>query len=370
MLNMVSLHDGPPDLGCRQLGMERRRRSAQTASAIPGNQQRVAAMTASATVDVIIAVRNNAGTIERAVRSALAEPEVGRVIVIDDQSIDDTALVVQGLSSGQFAERIVLEQMPRNVGPAAARNRGVQLSDAAFVAILDGDDYFKPGRIRALLDRSDGADFVADDHLQVREGEPEDASSTTLLLGLEREIDLTFDTFVAGNISQSRQLRKEYGFLKPIIRRAFLDRYQLRYDEKLRLGEDFALYAKALAQGAIFRVIPSKTYIAIVRSGSISSNHTKLDLERLRDSDRELGQFASLTEKQRKLIRQHYESIDARVQWLNVIDAVKARDLKTFVSAFFIRRSTSSYLIGKLLEQLFVRFGRLLLVGGQTAKRR
>jgi succinoglycan biosynthesis protein ExoU len=313
-------------------------------------------------------VRNNAGTIERAVRSALAEPEVGRVIVIDDQSIDDTASVVRGLASGRFADQIRLEQMPSNVGPAAARNRGMELSEAAFIAILDGDDYFRPGRIRALLDRSDGADFVADDHLQVREGEREDASSTTSLLGIEREIVLDLETFVAGNISRSRQLRKEYGFLKPIIRRAFLDRRQLRYDEKLRLGEDFALYARALALGAVFRVVPSKTYVAIVRSGSISSNHTKLDLERLRDSDRELEQFAFLTDKQRRLIREHYASIDSRVQWLNVIDAVKARNVAAFVSAFLVRWSTSLYLLGQLLEQVSVRCKRLL-IGRDAAKR-
>ncbi|MGJ4998222.1 glycosyltransferase family 2 protein [Bradyrhizobium sp. HKCCYLS3077] len=315
----------------------------------------------SAIVDVIVAVRNNAGTIERAVRSALAEPEVGRVIVIDDQSTDGTASVVRGLSSGQFTGRILLEQMPSNVGPAAARNRGLELSEAAFVAILDGDDYFKPGRIRALLERSDGADFVADDHLQVREGEREDASSTTFLLGIEREIILDFETFVAGNISRSRQLRKEYGFLKPIIRRAFLDHRQLRYDEKLRLGEDFALYARALASGAVFRVVPSKTYVAIVRPGSISSNHTKFDLECLRDSDRELEKFASLTHKQRLLIQEHSASIDSRVQWLNLIDAVKARNIEAFVSAFLVRWSTSLYLLGLLLEQVFLRCKRLLI---------
>ena len=55
----------------------------------------------SACVDVIIAVWNNADTIERAIRSALSAPEVSRVIVVDDRSTDETASVVTALA-GEF----------------------------------------------------------------------------------------------------------------------------------------------------------------------------------------------------------------------------------------------------------------------------
>src|SRR6185312_17420702 len=83
----------------------------------------------AACVDVIIAVRNNAGTIARAVRSALSAPEVNRVIVVDDQSTDETVSVISALI-GEFGMRLHLERMERNVGPAAARNRALALSDA------------------------------------------------------------------------------------------------------------------------------------------------------------------------------------------------------------------------------------------------
>jgi succinoglycan biosynthesis protein ExoU len=313
-----------------------------------------------AVVDVIIAVWNSSGTIERAVRSALSEPDVNCIIVVDDRSTDDTSHIVSSLVD-EVGDRIRLERLDRNAGPAVARNRGMALSKAPWIAILDGDDYFRPGRVRALLDASQGADFVADDHIQIREGE--DVNSTPagpFLLGIEEPITLDLETFVAGNISQKGRLRKEFGFLKPIMRRSFLERHQLRYKEVLRLGEDFALYARALAVGAVFKVIPSRAYVSIVRSGSISGNHTKRDLELLRDSDIELQGLPTLTEREKELIQLHYESIDARVQWLNVIDAVKARSLTAFLSPFFIRSTTSVYLIGCLLEQLFLRSKKLM----------
>jgi succinoglycan biosynthesis protein ExoU len=312
-----------------------------------------------AIIDVVIAVWNGSGTIERAVRSALAEPAVNCVIVVDDQSTDDTLHVVSSLAT-ELGDRIRVDQLENNGGPAAARNRGLALSKAPWIAILDSDDYFKPGRIRTLLDHSDGADFIADDPIQIKEGEDDSDPAAKSLLGVKEPIILDLETFVAGNISQKGRLRKEFGFLKPIIRRSFLERYQLRYEEALRLGEDFALYARALALGAVFKLVPSKTYVAVVRSDSISGNHAKKDLENLRDSDSVLMRLPTLTGAQRKLIQQHYESIDARIQWLNVIDAVKARNLRTFLPPFFVRRKTSFYLIGCLLEQVFVRSKNLM----------
>jgi succinoglycan biosynthesis protein ExoU len=314
----------------------------------------------TASVDVIIAVWNNAGTVGRAIRSALSQVDVNRVIVIDDHSTDNTFSVVCSLIN-EVGNRIVLHRLDRNGGPSAARNSGLRLSNAPWVAVLDGDDYFLPERIRTLLDASDGADFVADDQIQIREGESEDFNSCgNSLIGLKSQIKLDLATFLTKNISSSRRHRKEFGFLKPIMRRAFLDLHQLRFDERLRLGEDFALYARALAAGAAFRIIPSRTYVSVVRSGSISVTHTREDLERLRDSDKALQQLPALTPEEMLLVQQHYESIDARVQWLNVIDAVKGRRVAEFISPFVIRPITSVYLICRLLEELMMRSKRLL----------
>ncbi|MFG3656131.1 glycosyl transferase family A, partial [Klebsiella pneumoniae] len=49
---------------------------------------------------------------------------------------------------------------------------------------------------------------------------------------------LNIKGFIDGNISRRGASRGEIGFLKPVMRRAFLDAHGLRYDEKLRLGED------------------------------------------------------------------------------------------------------------------------------------
>jgi succinoglycan biosynthesis protein ExoU len=314
----------------------------------------------SACVDVLIAVFNNANTIGKAVRSALADAYVNRVIVVDDASTDNTLAVLRSLKH-ELGDRLIFQPLDRNAGPAVARNRGFELSTAPWIAILDGDDFFLPNRIKALVESAEGADFVADDQIQIVEGREEELSDCgELLIGHNTPITLDFSTFVARNLSKKTRQRKEFGFLKPMMRRSFLDLNQLRYDERLRLGEDFILYARALAVGAVFRIIPSRTYVSVVRSSSISGHHAKRDLELLRDSSKTLAQFPKLTIAEKKLICRHHESIDARVQWLNVIDGFKMRSPGAFLPPFFIRRTTFVFLVHRLWEQIILRSKKAL----------
>jgi len=66
-----------------------------------------------------------------------AEPEVRHVIVVDDGSSDDTA--ARAAQCGAKKGRVIVEQLPSNLGPAAARNVALKISTAPWVAVLDGD---------------------------------------------------------------------------------------------------------------------------------------------------------------------------------------------------------------------------------------
>ena len=121
----------------------------------------------TACVDVLIAARDREDTIERAVLSALAQDEVLTVIVVDDGSNDDTAARARQCDPG--GSRVINERSHISVGPAAARNIAIGISTAPWFAILDADDFFRPGRIGMLLSQSNDCDFVADDLVHVRE---------------------------------------------------------------------------------------------------------------------------------------------------------------------------------------------------------
>ena len=239
-------------------------------------------------VCVIIAAWNAGRTISRAIRSALSQPEVSEVIVVDDASSDATAAVAQAADDG--SGRLTVLRHERNRGPSAARNLALEHSRAEYVAVLDADDYLLPGRFGALLAIpgwdaiADNIAFVTEQHdAEQRDAEERDGRGEPLRIeaGDYPPRVLTLAALLAGSISRREAPRGELGFLKPVIARAFLDAHRLRYDEALRLGEDFVLYAAMLAAGARFLTVARCGYVAVERAGSLSGSHTTADLAAL-----------------------------------------------------------------------------------------
>lgn len=306
--------------------------------------------------DVIIAAWNGGATIERAMLSALAEPEVRSVIVVDDGSTDDTAARAQALALS-WTPRVIVRRLPTNRGPSVARNIGLELSNSPWVAILDADDFFRPGRMAKLFSLADSYDFVADDLDQVLHGrniQVDTLLPSLLEIGRQKSSvpwQLDLEAFALGNIGDVGHL----GYLKPIMRRSFLDRHSLRYDEGLRLGEDYSLYARALALRGRFLVMPQHGYVSVNRPDSLSRRHRKLDLERLRDADLEIAAMSGLTPREHRAVRRHYRTVDARAQWEAVIEAIKTRSVSHFIGPFFHSPTVSAFLLGNLLTQLRVR---------------
>src|SRR6188474_2401292 len=97
-------------------------------------------ISASPTLCAIIAAKDAAATIQRAIRSALREPQVAEVVVVDDGSTDGTAQKSREADDG--SGRLKVHRLDRNRGPAFARNHAISNSAAPLIAILDADDFF------------------------------------------------------------------------------------------------------------------------------------------------------------------------------------------------------------------------------------
>lgn len=226
-------------------------------------------------VAVIIPAHNASRTIAQAIASALAEPEVTEVVVVDDASADDTAAAARAADDG--SGRLQVMALTRNVGPAAARNLSIEASSAAWIAILDSDDAFLPGRFRRLF-AHEGWDLAADNIALVPDRLRHDPAALVVPQFADDAQMLSLTRFIAGNLASGRMGRNETGLLKPVIARDLLTRTGLRYDESLRLGEDFILYVRLMARGARFLTIRSCGYVAFQRGDSLSAQHRTDDL--------------------------------------------------------------------------------------------
>jgi len=239
-------------------------------------------------------------------------------VVVDDGSTDGTAETARAADDG--SGRLQVLSLDRNEGPAFARNFAIAHSSAPLIAILDADDFFLRGRFERLLGKQDW-DFVADNIVFVdARSEPVDPNVPEFEAA-PRFLDLR--GFVEGNISKRGAARGEIGFLKPVMRRAFLDAHKLRYREELRLGEDYDLYARALLKGARYKVVHGCGYGAVVRHDSLSGKHRTLDLKRLYEADRAILASPDLTGRARHLLSLHERHIRGRYELRHFLD-VKA----------------------------------------------
>ncbi|MEP7209647.1 MAG: glycosyltransferase family 2 protein [Alphaproteobacteria bacterium] len=275
-------------------------------------------------VAVVIAAWRAAGTIRHAVSSALAQPEAAEVIVVDDESGDGGATLAAARAADNGSGRLTVIGLETNGGPARARNAAIDASSAPWVCILDSDDFLEPGRLAALLRSADGYDFVADDLIQMDAGSDRSTGKAMWFREAPAAIDITLDAFVESNISHPSRYRRELGFLKPMMRRAFLDAHSVRYDEAMRLGEDYDLYVRALAAGARFRLIPAAGYVSVMRADSLSARHTRADLANFAASDDRLLASANLTTAQQRIVQRHRLSTAKRIAWIDFIESLKA----------------------------------------------
>jgi glycosyltransferase involved in cell wall biosynthesis len=99
-------------------------------------------------VSVIIPVYNGERFLAEAIDSVQRQHYAPlEIIVVDDGSSDETAVVARGYGR---AVRYVYQP---NQGPAAARNRGLALAGGEVIAFLDADDVWADHRLHAQVAR-------------------------------------------------------------------------------------------------------------------------------------------------------------------------------------------------------------------------
>lgn len=95
--------------------------------------------------DVVIVAHNSGRLLHDAVASAIDQAGAERVWVMDAESTDGSVETLR-----QSASRVHLVPVS-NLGFAASNNRGIELTDSAFVLLLNPDAILLPGALDALL---------------------------------------------------------------------------------------------------------------------------------------------------------------------------------------------------------------------------
>lgn len=217
-------------------------------------------------VSFVIAAFNAEASIARAIESALAQRDVNvEVIVVDDRSSDRTVEVARALPH----DGVHVIELDRNRGPGGARNAGLEAAAGRWIAVLDSDDTVHPDRLARMIRRAgDRKAQVAVDNIEIVRETTATREAMFAPGLLESLPELTLADFIAANLMFEPGF--SFGYMKPMFEREFVETHRLRYDEALRIGEDYIFLASALAKGGRCAVEPRAGYAYHVRTGSIS----------------------------------------------------------------------------------------------------
>jgi glycosyltransferase involved in cell wall biosynthesis len=220
-------------------------------------------------VSVIVPAYNASATIERTLRSVMAQTYAHlEIIVVDDGSNDHTAAIVERVARED--PRIILLRQP-NEGVATARNLAIAHAYGEFIAPLDADDIWHPRKIeKQIAVMEDGGNRIGlvycysrqiDEHdiITPQEGQQSNARGDVYSL-------LVLSNFV-GNASS------------PLIRRTYLQEVG-GYDSSLRARgaqgcEDLGVYL-AIAERWEIDLVPEYLVGYRIGAGRMSRNHVTM----------------------------------------------------------------------------------------------
>jgi hypothetical protein len=183
---------------------------------------------------VVIPTHDRAADLAKAVRSVWEQTyPAHEIIVVDDGSTDDTAQVAANLVESGRAVRYLRQT---NQGASAARNRGIRAATGDWIALLDSDDTWLPGKLeaaRAIISTDGDIEFV---HSRcIHDFELDTGSAAESVLTVEQRCDPA-SLMTGWHIKTS----------SVAMRISLLDRLDSLFPTDLRTCEDYELFWRAV----------------------------------------------------------------------------------------------------------------------------
>lgn len=196
-------------------------------------------------ISVIVPVYNAEHFLEKCIASVINQTiDDLQIVLIDDGSTDKSGLICEQLA---VTDKRVIVIHQKNLGVSAARNAGLQVATGKYIAFVDSDDILPEDSYENLLK------CIKDEYL---------AMGRIQLISEDGKL-LDSSYFRKNEISQGKFLKelfleRELPYLgypwDKLYFRNIIERYNLRFDENIKLNEDrlFVLSYLLHCKGVIF----------------------------------------------------------------------------------------------------------------------
>lgn len=211
-------------------------------------------------ISLVMPLFNGSSTVERAVRSVLAQTfSDWELIVVDDRSSDSGPDIVRRLMGEPGGERIQLITHKMNGGPSAARNSGIEGATGDFITFIDCDDELLPGSLTTMLKYfDDGVDIVVAAHI-ARTSNGKQTARPDSLTG----------TFTGLEVCRAALEARLWNYLHAKLYRRSLMK-NLHFPDDLVRYEDLVFNAVAYSFSRQVRIVPEPVYVYNIQSTSLT----------------------------------------------------------------------------------------------------
>lgn len=226
-------------------------------------------------LSIIIPIYNVEKDLPNCLDSILAASlEEAELLLIDDGSTDGSGAVCREYVQKHPCIRQISQ---KNLGPSAARNRGLELSQGEYVAFFDGDDYISPTAFRetaALLRSCPEVEVWVSDFCRV--------ADNGCILDKVYQIEDRAEPIQRGDYLQRFLSRSDcvWNVWRYLFKREFLVRNELRFAERVDCAEDLEFMVRALTKAEKISFFHNPYYFYRVNYGTTLTR--KYDVQRVR----------------------------------------------------------------------------------------
>lgn len=231
-------------------------------------------------ISIIIPVYNAEPYLCQCIDSVIAQTfKDWEMMLVNDGSLDGSLSICQGYAAKDDRIKIIDKS---NGGPSSARNRGLDEVQGEYVYFLDADDWIEKNFLEAFFSRNDNGNINI---VNYRGAEPYDIIFQGFVKELaggekEKSFAMDSDTSVMSKEDIICRLYKEhvYGWSWcKLFRRELIEKYNIRFDESLRLWEDELFTSEFLRYAEKLRTVNRHFYHYIYHSDSLMrTNNTYL----------------------------------------------------------------------------------------------
>jgi len=210
-------------------------------------------------ISVVIPVYNDAKYLDRILSAVINQTLKDiEIICIDDASNDNSLEILRKFEENESRMKVI--HFDVNKGQSVARNKGIELAKGEFLSFMDGDDDVDKKYLEFLYSYSNDYDIIVSNfaHRTVHSK--------------------------AYFVNKSSHYNPKHGFLfDSIIRKEFIDKYDIKFPEDKRIAEDVIFRQNCYKNNPRIFKTPDKGiyYYYVERSGSTWKKSNKR-IERIR----------------------------------------------------------------------------------------